>query len=112
MKSSAVCPKIYRALRNDATGKTDRRLFDTKPPRRSGVATSANCEIIIAERALPIVTGRAALTAAARVMIQRFGRGDLTSLGQSAANLMTVVAVRLWIMLGVAKSHPERRHVL
>jgi hypothetical protein len=69
-------------------------------------------EVIVAKRALAVMTRRAALAAPAGVMIQRFGRGDLSPLRHAGADLMTVVAVGLWIVPGVTEADPERRHVL
>ena len=72
----------------------------------------AHSEVIVAKRALAVMTGRAALAAAAGVMIQRLRRRNLSSLWHARADLMTVVAVGFWIMLGVTESNPECRHVL
>ena len=76
------------------------------------MTTLAHAEVIVAKRALAVMTRGAALAAPASVMIQRLGRGDLQPLRHACAHLMTVVAVGFWIMLSVIESHPECRHVL
>ena len=72
----------------------------------------ADREVISTKRALPIVTRRAALAAPTGVMIQGFRRRNLKPLRHARAHLMTVVAVRFLIVLCVAESDSERRHVL
>ena len=76
------------------------------------MATFAHGEVVIAERALAVMTTRAALTAAGGMMIQRFWRSDLSTLRQAGAHLMTVVTVSLRIMFRVTESNSEGRHVL
>lgn len=72
------------------------------------MATLAGGKVIAAERALAIVASHAALPAAARVMIKRFGRGDLSSLRHAGPDLMTFRA-RNFLVLGVVKTDPESR---
>lgn len=72
----------------------------------------ADGEVIIAKGALAVMTSGATLRASGGVMIQRFWRGDLSPLRQAGADLMTIGAVGLGIVLGVAEADTERRHIL
>ena len=72
----------------------------------------ADGEIVIAERALAVMTGSAAQTASAGVMIQRLRRGDLTSLRKAGTHLMTIVTVGFWIMLGMTEAQVKGGHIL
>jgi hypothetical protein len=76
------------------------------------VTALADGEIFVAERALPVMTGHAALGATRRVMIKRFGRRHLPTLRHPGAYLMTFIAVDLRLMPGVTETYFECRHVL
>lgn len=76
-------------------------------PRRSRVATLADCKVIAPKRALAIVARHAALPAAGRVMIERFGRGDLSSLRHSGSDLVAFGAGN-FLVLRVVKADAER----
>ena len=77
-------------------------------PRCSRVAPLTNCEVIVAKRALAIVASHAALPATRRVMVERFRRGDLSSLRHSRPNLVAFVA-GYFLMPGMIESHAEGR---
>jgi hypothetical protein len=64
----------------------------SEAPRRSGMATFANGKVLAAERALPVVTRHATLSAPGSVMIERLRLRDLPALRQAGANLMTLIA--------------------
>jgi len=70
------------------------------------VATLANRKVIAAERALAVMASHTAHPAAARVMIQRFGRGDLSSLRHAGSNLVAFVA-SFFLMLCMTKANAE-----
>jgi len=78
----------------------------SKMPGRSGMATLAGSKIIATKRALAIVASHAALPAPGRVMIKRFGRGDLSSLRHAGPDLMTFRA-RNFLMFRMVKADPE-----
>lgn len=76
------------------------------------MTTFADGEVVVAESPLAVMTSSTALTASGRVMIERLRRRDLSSLGHSGTHLVTIVAVCLRVVLGVAEAHIEGRHVL
>ena len=76
------------------------------------MTTFTDREVIVTEGALAVMATTTALSAAAGVMIQRLRRGDLASLRHAGTNLVTVIAIGFWIMLRVAESNSEGRHVL
>jgi hypothetical protein len=61
------------------------------------MAAFANGKVIVAERALPIMTSHATLSAPAGVMIERLGLRDLAALRHARANLMTLVTGSLLV---------------
>ena len=83
----------------------------SKMPGGSGVATLADSEIITAKRALTIVTSHAAWPATGGVMVERFRRSDLFSLGHAGAHLMTLVASN-FLMLRMVEADFECRREL
>jgi hypothetical protein len=68
------------------------------------MTASTNREIVVAKRSLPVMTGGAALAAAAGVMIQRLWRRNLTPLRHARAQLVTVVTVGLRIVFSVTEA--------
>ena len=75
-------------------------------PRWARVAPFAHREVVATKRALAIMTGHAALSPAGRVMIQRFGRRNLSALRHTRSDLMTLIATNL-LMLRVIEADPE-----
>jgi len=73
------------------------------------VAPFTNCEVVITESALAIMTCHATLRPASGVMIEWFGSGNLPALRHSRTNLMTVVASHL-LVLCVTEADAERLH--
>ena len=73
------------------------------------MAPFTDAEIIPTESAFAVVAGHAALPAAGRMVIQRFGRCDLSSLRLPGAHLMALVAGFL-LVLRVTKADAKRRH--
>jgi hypothetical protein len=88
------------------------RLFSAKAPHGSSVTSFADREVIIAKCAFAVMTCHAAQSSTGRMVVQRLRCRDLPSLRHAGAHLMTIVAVSLWIVLGVTEANPERRHVL
>jgi hypothetical protein len=72
------------------------------------VTPFTNCEVIVAKRTLAIVASHATLPATCGVMVKRFRRCDLFSLGHSRLDLVAFVA-GYFLMLGVVESHAECR---
>ena len=72
------------------------------------MAPLTNCEIIVAECALTIVTSHATLRATSGVMIERLGRRDLSALRHAGLHLVAFGAGDLF-MFGVIKADPECR---
>ena len=73
------------------------------------MAAFADREIVAAEGALAIVTGHAALSATGSVMIERLGRGYLSPLWLTRADLMTFVAGHL-LVFAVTEPDTKRLH--
>ena len=72
------------------------------------MATLASGEVVTAKRALAVMAGHAACPRPLRVMIERCGRSDLSSLRHSRPDLMAFGAGNL-LMLGVIKADAECR---
>jgi len=83
----------------------------SKVPRCSRVAPFTNREIVVAKRALAVMTSHATLSPSRRVMIERFRRGNLSALRQAGPDLMTFIAGDL-LMLCMTKANTERRREL
>lgn len=72
------------------------------------MATLADCEVIVAKRALSVMASHATLRPTGCVMVKRFRRGDLFSLRHSRLNLVAFGAGH-FLMLGVIESYAECR---
>jgi len=81
----------------------------SKVPRGSRVAPFTNCEVVITESALAIMTCHATLRPASGVMIEWFGSGNLPALRHSRPYLMTFVAGN-FLMFGMTETDAKRRH--
>ena len=73
------------------------------------MASLTNSEVFAAECPLAVMTSHATLAAAGRMMIQRFGRTDLSSLRHACFHLMTLVAGYLQ-MFRVTETDAKGRH--
>jgi hypothetical protein len=76
------------------------------------VTSFASREVITAKCPFAVMTAHAALAATGRMVIQRFGGGDLPPLRHAGAHLMTFIAIDLRLMQGVTEADPECRHIL
>ena len=85
--------------------------FKSKAPRVTCMTALTCTEIFATKSAFAVVTGHAALTAAPRMVIERFGGCYLSALRLARAHLMAFVACNLR-MFGVTEAHFERRHHL
>jgi len=72
------------------------------------VASFTTREIVAAKRTLAVVTSHTTLTSAARMVIQRLGRGDLSLLRLAGTNIVTFVA-RDFLVLSVTEANAKRR---
>ena len=80
----------------------------SKVPGWFRVAANTNRKVIAAKGFLPVVARHATKGTACRMMIERFGSRDLSSLGHSRSYLMTFVT-RDFLMLGVTETYLESR---
>ena len=83
-------------------------LNSSEVPSAFGMTSDANGEIVAAESSLAVVTSHATKGTASRMMIERFGSRDLSSLGHSRSYLMTF-ATHDFLMLGVTETYLEGR---
>ena len=70
------------------------------------MTSDANRKVIATKSSLAVVTGHTTLSAARRVMIERFRRRDLPSLRHSRSYLMAFVTDD-FLMLGVTETYLE-----
>ena len=78
---------------------------------RSGILLGHLLDVVVAAqirkmRVAAVVASHAALPATRRVMVERFRRGDLSSLRHSRLNLVAFAA-GYFLMLGMIESHPK-----